>query len=102
MYKSKKATMPVYGVEVYLPWNDTWMELPELPDMGEGDGGMVKTRIMSIPDGALCLYLLGGSSMNTDGRPQMATARVWQLQWDYNSHNYSWEDRYTPEMGNLP
>ena len=78
------------------------MELPELPDLGKGGGRIDKTRIMSIPDGALRLYLLGGGSVDKHGSFQNDTARVWQLQWDFSSHNYSWEDRDTPEMGNLP
>ena len=93
--------MPVYGVEVYLPWNDTWIKLPLLPDLGEGGGRIARTQIMSIPDGFLALYLLGGGSMDKHGGAWNDNARVWHLQWDYSSHNYSWRDRQTPKMGNL-
>ena len=96
---------PVYSVEVYIPWNDTWMDLPPLPDFGGGQYRMDKTRIMSLPGlaggGEPGLYLLGGTSSNCSRGEETDTNQVWRLMWDHGSHTYSWTDTYLQELGRL-
>ena len=106
MYVGKgRLVHSVSSVEVYIPWNDTWMDLPQLPDFGGGQGRMDKTRIMSLPGlaggGEPGLYLLGGSSSNWSRGEETDTNQVWRLMWDHGSHTYSWTDTYQQELGRL-
>ena len=66
MYYDKAGILqPVHTVEVYLPWNNTWLELPTLPTFTD-DGSvldMTFTQILSLPMGSAGLStvcLLGG------------------------------------------
>ena len=87
-------------MEVYIPWNDTWIYLPELPDLGDGVGRMDQTYIMELSgSGGSHLYLLGGS--HTDWKIGFieTTKTVWRLVWDMGSKTYSWTDMAIPELG---
>ena len=60
---------PVSGVELYIPWNNTWVPLPTLPDWADDDGSvyhMTDTHIMPMSVAGVCnsLYLVGGTSMD--------------------------------------
>ena len=83
----------VQSVEVYIPWNNTWLDLPALPDLSDEGGRMDLTRILSLTDSAgSFLYLLGGSSNNWDSGECRETGTVWRLEWDRGSCTYSWRD----------
>ena len=93
---------PVHSVEVYIPWNDAWLDLPPLPDMEEDDGRMDMTAIMHLANsGGTSLYLLGGTSTDWTIFETNITKTVWRLQWDRGSHTYSWTKRDTPALGRL-
>ena len=86
--------------EVYLPWKDTWLELPPLPDMVPGHR-MEETRIFSlIRDSGLRLHLLGGDYGMARGG-EMFTRNVYQLQWEDSNSSYYWTDEWSPDMGEL-
>ena len=91
---------PVNSVELYLPWNNTWLDLPPLPDPVDGAGRMDMTRIMSLTDSAGSnLYLPGGSSSDWNTGLTTDTGTVWRLLWDRGSRTYSWIDSLDPELG---
>ena len=86
-------------VEIYLPWTDTWLELPPLPDIDPGHR-MENTRIFSLnTGGSLRLYLLGGLYY-LGGRGRY-TRSVYQLQWQDSNRSYYWTDHWDPDMGEL-
>ena len=88
------------SVEVYIPWNNTWIDLPPLPDLGDGYGRMDHTRIMFLPDsGGTHLYLLGGRSTDWNKGDAKVIGTVWRLVWDKSSLTYSWTDSFDPELG---
>ena len=79
-------------MEVYIPWNNTWLDLPPLPDLVDGDSWpMDETRIMFIErEAGSFLYLLGGSNHHWNTESEKTIGRVWRLQWDKGFQNYSW------------
>ena len=83
----------VQSVEVYIPWNNTWLDLPSLPDLSDEGDRMDLTSILSLTDSAgSFLYLLGGSSNDWDSGECRETGTVWRLEWDRGSRTYSWRD----------
>ena len=51
LYSDKRLPYPINSVEMYLPWNDTWGDLPTLPNWTGADGTvhqMTNTHIMSL------------------------------------------------------
>ena len=93
---------PVHNVEVYLPWNNTWLELPPLPVTDDQGHRMDNTRIFSLDkDGLLALYLLGGFSSLDNNLGELTNA-VWRLDWFDSNQSYHWtEDELDPPMGEL-
>ena len=96
-------------MELYVPWNDTWIYLPDLPKI-EGPVGkeeeliMSKTHIVSIADSdrGSALLLLGGTFVNRKTISKERTSRkVWRLLGDERSHSYSWTDQFDTEMGTV-
>jgi hypothetical protein len=86
------------SVEVYIPWNDTWAPLPDLP-MFTAPGGtelrMVNTQIFPLQqEGSMSLYILGGSG---DDWTTSATGKVWSLKWSPGTQ-YSWV-KTQPQLG---
>ena len=87
-------------MEVYIPWNNTWLDLPPLPDLGDGGSRMDETRIMSLPaSGGSYLYLVGGSSTDWNIGETTYTRTVWRLVWDIGSQTYSWTNSIDPALG---
>ena len=87
----------VHSVEVYIPWNNTWLPLPALPDLGDGAGRVDTTRVMSL-DGSN-LFLLGGGRTYLDTGLDTNTKTVWRLLWDGGSRNYSWASSGIATLG---
>ena len=88
-------------MELYVPWNDTWIYLPDLPKINE-ELIMSKTHIVSIADNnrGSALLLLGGTFVNRKTMSDETTSRgVWRLRWDETSHSYSWTDQFDTKMG---
>ena len=85
--------------EVYLPWKDTWLELPPLPDIDPGHR-MEFTRIFTLNTGGngLRLYLLGGDYAQARGGGRY-TRRVWMLNWNPSNSSYYWTTEWV--MGEL-
>ena len=95
---------PTSSVEVYLPWNDTWLELPPLPVLPPGHR-MTESRIFSLNRGGILkLLLLGGdynlgSGASTGGGEY--TRSVWRLEWRNSNSSYYWTDELVPALGEL-
>ena len=92
------------SVEVYLPWNDTWIDLPTLPDISKHDGSVVPmtdTNILSldIASSGNRLHLVGGESMNWNTGAMTDVKKVYRLEFDRGNKSYSWSDHYDHEMG---
>ena len=92
---------PISTAEVYLPWKDTWLELPPLPDMRPGYR-MEYTHIFSLhTDNGLRLHLLGGY-YDQGGGETMYTRNVWRLEWSPSNSSYYWtHGALEPDMGEL-
>ena len=93
-------------MELYVPWNDTWIYLPDLPKIEDPvekeELIMSKTHIVSISDNARgsALLLLGGTFVNRKTMSEEKSSReVWRLLWDETSHSYSWTDQFDSKMG---
>ena len=93
------ALKSVHSVEVYIPWNNTWLDLPPLPDLGDGGDRMDRTRIMFLTGGGFRLHLLGGTRTDWNTGEDSITRRVWKLEWDRGSQTYCWIDSYDPALG---
>ena len=90
-------------MEVYLPWNNTWLELPPLPLMNDQVHRMDHTRIFSLnKNGVLALFLLGGSR-TLDIQEGEFTAAVWWLNWFSSNQSYHWteNEEIAPPMGEI-
>ena len=75
---------------MYLPWNDTWIELTSLPDMGDGHW-MDNTRFFSLnKNGGPDLYLLGGFFHYPSNEGVMNSRDVWELTWSSSNRTYNW------------
>ena len=99
-YKNGGGLHSVNSVEVYIPWNDTWLNLPPLPDLGDEAGRMEQTRIMYMDDsGGSHLYLLGGSRTDWNTGKTKVTRTVWRLMWHSGSQTYTWIDSYYTALG---
>ena len=91
-------------MELYVPWNDTWIYLPDLPKIEVENEELImrKTHIVSIADNARgsALVLLGGTFVNRKTMSDETTSRkVWRLLWEEASHSYSWTDQFDTKMG---
>ena len=97
----------VNSVELYLPWNNTWVFLPQLPQFTNGDGSVISmtdTHIMSLDliNGAFSLYLIGGSHLDYNTDVETVSDRVWRLVFNTTNHGYYWyHDTHLPDMGKL-
>ena len=91
---------PISTAEVYLPWKDTWLELPPLPVIDQGHR-MEDTHIFSLhTGGGLRLHLLGGD-YDLGGGEGRFTRSVWRLQWEDSNSSYYWTDDLEPVLGEL-
>ena len=77
-------------MELYIPWNDTWLELPALPSIEPGHR-MTNTRTISLTrqDGVPRLYLLGGNYYLSPLQKRY-TDKVWGLVWNGTMQSYNW------------
>ena len=106
MFRDKAgAIQDVLSVEVYLPWNNTWLELPTLPAW-TNDAGTVRkitlTQILSLTmSSGSTVCLLGGEHADLDTYVGTHTPHVWMLSYHRGNHTYYW-DHHTalaPDMG---
>ena len=98
-YDDASVLHPTPTVELYIPWNRTWVSLPPLPTLDQGD--MWFTRIISMMSGGLnMLYLVGGLHYDPNTRVGTYTRHVWTLQ--HSSSGYYWYSNsdVDPDMGN--
>ena len=80
-----------------MPWNDTWIDLPNLPHWEDPNGNiypMTETLIMSLQIGGdlNSLHLLRGASTDWNTDKEMMTGKVWHLRFNFGNHSYYWED----------
>jgi len=91
------AFQDVLSVEVYLPWNNTWLELPTLPTTTLADGSVLNmtfTQIFSLTMGSAggsTLCLLGGEHADLDRDVGTFTPHVWRLSYHSGNHTYYWD-----------
>ena len=99
-----KGTMhPVSSAELYIPWNNTWVPLPTLPDW-TADGSvhqMTITQVMVMDTAGVAnrLYLVGGASMDWSTMTESSIKTVWVLRFNSASHGYYWDSSTTQAMG---
>ena len=97
------AGHPVPTAEVYLPWTDSWRQLPDLPAWTDSSGShnMTATRLMLLTGtaGLLELHLLGGTSTDWSTHRVSLTPQVWRLDWNSGSRSYSWTADWDPALG---
>ena len=91
-------------MELYVPWNDTWIYLPDLPriEVEKEELVLSKTHIVSIAenDRGSALLLLGGTFVNRKTMSEEKPSQgVWRLLWDRTSRSYSWTDQLDTKMG---
>ena len=90
-------------MEVYLPWNNTWLELPALPFIDPGHR-MTDTRIISLTSqgsGVPRLYLLGGNYYLSP-LEIITTDKVWELVWNGKTNSYNWiSQKHHPSLSEL-
>ena len=100
-FSEKGKIHPATRVELYVPWNDTWIYLPDLPKIDE-ELIMSKTHIVSIAenDRGSALLLLGGTFVKRQTMSEETRSRVvWRLLWDKTRHSYSWTDQFDTKIG---
>ena len=108
-YFEKEDIHTTSKVELYIPWNNTWVYLPDLPEIEdpitEEKLPMSKTHIVSIDqkNKGPALLLLGGSAVKHEPinkKRDKATSRlVWRLQWQRENNTFSWTEHFDKEMG---
>ena len=97
---------PINSVELYLPWNDTWRELPPLPNF-TNTGVEYKMNFsplmsLSLTDDEVSndLLLLGGSNIDMSTEMETCTTKVWVLTFIMDNHTYLWSQTDSaPDMG---
>ena len=103
MHLDGAALQPTTSVELYLPWNDTWINLPTLPDIKQHGTVLpvTDTLIMSlaIAGGSNSLHLVGGVHQDWNTGATSMTNNVWRLFFHIGNHSYYWDDHYTHDMG---
>ena len=89
----------IRSVEVYLPWSDTWFNLPTLPTFTD-DGvqyNITNAQIFNIllKNGGYKLFLVGGMDYDIEGEALMTTKHIYHLHyngsyhWNHNSDLFS-------------
>jgi hypothetical protein len=94
---------PTSSVELYLPWNDSWIPLPDLPHFTY-DGAvwpMTNTLIMSlgITGTTNSLYMMAGANTDWNTGVERMTSKVWQLYYNSANHTYYWDNSLATDMG---
>ena len=87
-------------MELYLPWNDTWMDLPLLPNFTNDKGAVLKMSsplliFLPLAGHSYSLNLLGGASYDQDNLETM-TDLVWHLKFHRGNHTYFWRQELDP------
>ena len=87
-----------------MTWNDTWIDLPTLPDFTYHDGTvwpMTDTLLMSLDTAGSVnsLHLVGGENRDWSTGVQTVTWKVWELQFNRGKPHYHWDDGLDHEMG---
>ena len=94
MHKTRTA-------EVYLPWSDSWFNLPTLPTFTD-DGAqynITDAHIFSILTGGLYeLYLVGGMNFDIARHAVIPTKHIYVLEYNGTYHWNQNSDLY-PDMG---
>ena len=91
------------SVELYLPWNDTWIKLPSLPYLEGEEDRLYRSHILYLPDlsgpATSSLYLLGGVSEEWNTGRVEVTNRVWRMLWNIYNNTYFWNNENIPPLG---
>ena len=103
MYLDEHGSHPTTSVELYLPWTNTWIDLPPLPHI-TAHGTMYNitdTLIMSLATagGGNTLHLVGGQNSDWSTGEERVTRKVWQLRFSSDTHSYHWTDVLDSKMG---
>jgi hypothetical protein len=96
MYSDGHARHPTNSVELYLPWSDSWIPLPPLPNIVLDDGTalpMTDTLIMSLAAtlDTNSLHVMGGANTNWNTGMGQVTSEVWQLHYNSANHTHYWD-----------
>ena len=108
LYKDGKVDLSLNSVELYIPWNDTWIDLPPLPDITDDDGTplckMSFTKLMNMDRSGHTntLLLLGGENMDWNTYLEATSRSVWRLLFNKGNHSYYWTNQFDQPMGMYP
>jgi hypothetical protein len=97
MHQDRDGRYSVPTAELYIPWNDTWRLLPDLPAIPNEKKNVTDATIMYLRSDslglALGLYLIGGTNVDWSIKPvpeTMMTKSVWRLTWWPDIDAYNW------------
>ena len=93
---------PSPTVELYIPWNQTWVSLPPLPTLSP-TLDMWFTRIISMRSGSGIdkLFLVGGEHADPNTGVGTYTRQVWTLRHNSSGYYYWYSNSdLDPDMGN--
>jgi hypothetical protein len=103
VYRDGDVLHPTSSVELYLPWSDSWIPLPSLPNITLSDGAvlpMTNTHIMFlVTNSANMVHLVGGTSTDWNTGLETMTSKVWELPYNRANHTYYWDTSIAPDMG---
>ena len=90
-------------VEVYLPWSDTWFNLPTLPTFSDVDGtqyNITAAQIFSIlTSNSYQVYLMGGVNYDINRSVVKPTKQVYRLEYNGTFHYWNHDSAIVPDMG---
>ena len=93
----------IRSVEVYLPWSDTWFNLPTLPTFNDGDGAqynITDAHIFNIlTQDSYQLYLVGGVNYDIARGAVSPTKHIYRLHYYDGTYYWNHDSALYPDMG---
>ena len=90
------------SAEVYIPWTNTWFNLPTLPTFTDDDGAqynITDAHIFSIiTEGGYKLYLVGGMNYDIARQLVLPTKHIYLLEYN-GTYHWNHESALYPDMG---
>ena len=90
-------------MELYLPWNDTWIDIGTLPQTPDDVGNVrqiTDAHIMTFQTGGvITLNVVGADIMDWNTGVEAVSAHVWKLMFSHVNHTHFWDSRDVDLMG---
>ena len=95
------VTIVLSSAELYIPWNNTWVDLPTLPVFRDHDVTLQITNpgMMWLHKPYYGLYLLGGCSYDLPTGMETCTTDVWNLMPTEDKLSHYWTSETIPPLG---